>query len=157
MPKRDNTVPGPSDVPPTVNPLVKPKSISHLKVPQTKNCLVSLLRQPLPKSSQSPESSPANCKLLQPPTPQSASGQGLYGLELPLLRSITASVPYTTVEIRKYAIRVIKQGEVSFTKEKDGSLSATLSDLVLKRCKDQSSSQSDRKKLNKPETRQTGL
>ena len=42
---------------------------------------------------------------------------------------------------------------MSFKKEQDDSLSVTLSDLVLKRCKDQTSSQGDRKKLQRIRTK----
>ena len=75
-------------------------------------------------------------------------------LEFPLLRSITALQPCTTDEIHKYAIRVVRQGAVSYKTDKDGVLlSHVLSDLVLKRCREYPTSQGDKKKLNKLRTK----
>ena len=122
------------------------------------NCKVTVSCLPPHKSSLSRESSPSNSKLLQPPIPQSKPGQGSYGLELPLLKSIQSSVHYTPSELRSYAVSIIKEGEVTYTTKQDGSMSDTLSDLVLKRCKDNTSpAQGDRKKVQKIRTKLESL
>ena len=104
----DSTVPGPKETHLSALPLPKPKSTSLLKPPQNINPNVKITRmqdqklslsreaspsnskplQPDQKPSHSRESSPSNSKLLQPPNTQSKPGQGLYGLELPHLKSI---------------------------------------------------------------------
>ena len=84
-PKADSTVPGPSEPLPHVNPPAKQKPNSFLRAPQTRGCDVKISNIPINKQNLSREPSPHGSKLLQPPTPQSVPGQGLYGLELPLL------------------------------------------------------------------------
>ena len=174
VPEGDSTVPGPKETPLSAIPTLKSKTVSHLKAPQNMIPNVKLTRMPDQKSNVSRESSPSNSKLLQPdiklglsresspsnskllqpPISQSKPGQGLYGLELPLLKSIQSSEQYTPSELRSYAVSIIKEGQVNYMKKQDGSTSATLSDLVLKRCKDNSSTaQGDRKKVQRLRTK----
>ena len=124
--------------------------MSQIKPPQTLNPTVKIPRRAPRGSSLSRESSPSNSRHLQPPIPQSKPGQGLYILEQPLVKSIQSSDQYTQSELRSYAISIIKEGQVNYTKKQDGTLSAALSDQVLKRCKDNSANnQGTRKKIEK--------
>ena len=111
-----------------------------------------VLPHPDNKSNPLRDSSPTNSKLLQLPTPQVKSGQGLTVLEQPLVLSIPPHNTYTQSDLKSYAVGIIKEGLVTYITNKDGVTKAILSDLVLKRCKDNYySKQSDRKKVQQIE------
>ena len=167
--KREHVVPGLKDNLISSIPTLMQRPAPNTKTPQTMVPTVKLARQKL-KSSREPspatkvlphpdqktnpfrDPSPTNSKLLQLPTPQVKSGQGLTVLEQPLVLSIPPHNTYTQSDLKSYAVGIIKEGLVTYITNKDGVTKAILSDLVLKRCKDNYySKQSDRKKVQQIE------
>ena len=138
--------------------------VPNVRLPRLSDQKLNPTREPSPatkallhpdlKPNPSRDPSPTNSKLLQLPSPQVKSGQGLNVLEQPLLASIQSPNNYTKSDLNSYAVGIIKEGLVSYSTNKDGVTTAVLSDLVLKRCNDNfQSNKNDRKKVQQIKNR----
>ena len=108
------------------------------------------LLQPANNQNPSREPSPTNNNLLQLQQPHSEYGQGLYGLELPILKSIQSGETLSPVDLKRYAVNIIRDGKVTYTDKPDGSVSVALSSLVLTCCTNHSASKGDPRKITVP-------
>ena len=140
------------------NPYVSISNISNTPNPTEKH-----LMSPAPPTQMTFQPS----ALLTPAHPPLLpSGQGLITLEIPLLRFITQGIPYKKEELRTYVVQAIKLGQIAKNMEND-QLAPSQSEMVLKRCREESTgsrkstkfkklTDSVRKLLKDPEVRKEG-